>query len=163
MTRMFNKLKELNNCSLTFETRGRMDLALLCYKHRLYVNGWHIHEQLIDNILDIKRDRIVVAFDGEIPIGVIFIRHHRISIYVKERYRRNGIGKALIEHAIFKYSLDRKKLTAGEGVVGAVAFFTKMGIHCDVDDSIAITKEQADAIFAGTLTVNDIRKTLAIT
>lgn len=83
-----------------------IELCELALKYRLYVPGWTLRKILKDFIIGKgKIDFIAIAFEENIPIGIILIndeiRKNCIKIFVRKSKRRLGIGTKLVEKAKF--------------------------------------------------------------
>lgn len=91
---------------------GLMSNAALCIKHKLYVAGWNLSEDLtfIKNGIRLADKCLAIAKDGETPIGVCLKDRGFIQVFVRKSYRYQGIGSTLIER--IKATPD-EKLSAG--------------------------------------------------
>ena len=126
---------------LTFNVRNSNNepkfaevLALEAIGNRLFVNGWSLRELLIDianksSILcpEYKNNYdIVLVSNGEFnPIAVgVTVKHSGLTmIFVRKKYRRQGIGSMI--------TMLLKKRNAvvyfSEGIEGSEKFFAKVG------------------------------------
>lgn len=107
-------------------------------KSRLYVSGWLLSGEL-QNIkkasINLDNTQIVLAVYDDFPIGVCVLAENSIihlykngksinkqilSIFVKDFYRRNGIGTKMI-----KLICDNKPFNHGYGTDGSYKFFAQ--------------------------------------
>lgn len=123
---------------LTFNVRNSNNepkfsevLALEAIGNRLFVNGWSLRELLIDiannSSSEYKNNYdIVLVNNGEFnPIAVgVTVKHSGLTmIFVRKKYRRQGIGSMITmllkkRNAIVYFS---------EGIEGSEKFFAKVG------------------------------------
>lgn len=123
---------------LTFNVRNSNNepkfaevLALEAIGNRLFVNGWSLRELLIDiannSSLEYKNNYdIVLVSNGEFnPIAVgVTVKHSGLTmIFVRKKYRRQGIGSMI--------TMLLKKRNAvvyfSEGIEGSEKFFANVG------------------------------------
>lgn len=105
-----------------------MNTAALCLKHKLYVSGWTLSNDLtlIKAGRTLVGRRIVLAKDGETPVGVcVKTPSGFLQVFVRKSYRYQGIGSELIR--LSKAKPD-EYLHAGDGVVGSIHFFSKNNV-----------------------------------
>lgn len=114
---------------VTYHTRKRDPefLAYIALASKLYVrgDGWTLRGDLEQ--FRPKRDFIALAKADGVPVGVcVALREGWISVYVREKFRRKGIGSELIKRTKALYSQagnDPGELSAGDGVRGSRAFW----------------------------------------
>lgn len=92
--------------------------------NRRYVNGWCIRKELLNGSI---KD-IVVAYDNKTAVGCFTLTYakHAVfgSCYVKPKYRRQGIGKALYGYMKL---FTEKEFKVGEGIKGSARFWKECG------------------------------------
>ena len=119
-----------------------------CITNRLYVNGWSLRNiylsilsPLTDDDLFDKIQLITVYEDGnENPIAVLlysisgcsfptfFLPKNAINVFVKRKYRKNGIGKQMIDIICQQNEIETNKVdvyTIYSGVEGSFDFYQK--------------------------------------
>lgn len=104
--------------------RSAADIAL---KNKLFVSGW----QLSRTLADVRKwnycDRIILAYEDNIPVGVAVrnANNNCVQVFVKKAYRLKGIGSKLVK-AIQK---DLGKLKGGCGIDGSLEFYRKLDVE----------------------------------
>ena len=115
----------------TTKTRSAKELADIALKNRLYVSGWSLTEVLQDIRKGKQEAHVAIAYDGDTPIAVsIFMEKYRngwdhVQVFVRKSYRRNGIGKRLVN----RLCKNKKNVFAIYGVDQSVDFFENLGIR----------------------------------
>lgn len=103
------------------ELREACSLAL---RHRLFVNGWFLREDLWDIRQDphfyVGRSQIVLAFNCGEPIGIILSDAGVTSAFVRKSFRRQGVAGNAIKFG----NIEITKF--GEGIRGSLDFWLKM-------------------------------------
>lgn len=81
-----------------YEGDDAIRAAGLILKHRLYVNGWSL-ELDARNIIR-KKLPVLLAFcfheKTPIGVGINFLKENLIQCFVREKFRRKGIGSKLV-------------------------------------------------------------------
>lgn len=114
----------------TTKTRSAKELADIALKHRLYVSGWRLTEILQDIRKGRLEANVAIAYDQGVPIGVsILLEEYRdnmdhIQVFVRKSYRRNGIGKKLVN----RLCKQKGNVYAIYGVEQSIDFFNNLGI-----------------------------------
>lgn len=102
------------------------------FSARLYVNGWCLRA-LLKRACRIPDDAILtisMAYADDKPIGVAvrpMNRGEAIWVFVREKYRRNGIGKQLVNN-IIEFD-DMVEFTHGRGATRTHSFW-KQEFNC---------------------------------
>lgn len=101
--------------------------AALALSNRLFINSWTLREDLMWAVEHPRQYTIELEFVNKRPVGVALLdkRDGLVSIFVRKKYRRNGVGTKLINK--LKNSIKK----AGYGIVGSDKFFNKVGIAVD--------------------------------
>lgn len=100
--------------------------ANICIRKKLYVDGWCFWGWLNNPSIC---EHIFIAFNNNNPVGcciILFdnvVRPFNFGIFVKEKYRRLGIGSRIIETALSVYPVQ--DICHGYGVAGSYEFFQK--------------------------------------
>ena len=103
-------------------------MAAEAVKARLYVPGWELMPTLYNfyerlehwRTIIGKKDVIVIAYYGDVPVGVCLLDSKSMSMtFVRKRHRRQKIGTKMIKKALG----TRKRFTYGRGTVSTVGFF----------------------------------------
>ena len=105
--------------------------AKLGLEHKLYMKNGQLkswYERVID---DKERNfDIAIAFDNEVPIGIIMIEDREdVNIYIKYAYRRQGIASRLLRHMALHRKIYRRNLKAGYGVEGSQKFWKAQDVY----------------------------------
>lgn len=109
-----------------FKSPKRLEYARkLCIKHKLYVEGWSF-QRWLRTTQSIKA--IVIVFRGNIPIANFILRDLFVfgpncGIFVVDKMRNKGIGKALMDHV--QKAFTNTYLSTGYGIEGSDIFFKK--------------------------------------
>ena len=103
--------------------------ARIAISNRLFVNNWSLHDDLI-NIRDGNYEYdIELYYDHHKPIGIIvYSRRSIIGIFVRKKYRRQGIGTKLVNFVKSKYSTIEE---ASWGIYGSETFWQSQDIEID--------------------------------
>lgn len=118
---------------LLYEDFSVREAAEIVMKNRLFVPGWLMHG-LMKRVRDspnswFDSSRIAIAYDKGTPIGVgfyyqqLFASNPRVQSFVRKRYRRQGIGSALVN----KVKKDEVPF-AYHGVDGSDKFWNSVGV-----------------------------------
>lgn len=103
------------------EVHRGADIAL---KNRLYVSGWSLScdlKRYRRDPIGYRHVKIVLAYDGEIPVGVVAAEPNgTVQVFVRKSYRRRGIASGMIRsHGI-------KVVYCGDGIDGSYKFWDKV-------------------------------------
>lgn len=116
---------------VTIKHNNPARLAETALAAKLYVRG---HDWTLRGDLERFRaywDFIALAYSDGVPVGVcVILREGWISVYVRSKFRRKGIGSALVRD-LKAYMVDcgfRHDVTAGEGVRGSRSFWKAVEI-----------------------------------
>ena len=114
--------------NITLKSTNRVQLANDCLKHRIYARNGYLKDVLTYVASGVSRDRLIVAYDDQQPIGVIFTRGNAVMLYVKKAYRQKRVGTTLLNTLILRYRRRRKSLLAWPGDNRGKRFFKKNDI-----------------------------------
>ena len=106
------------------------EVCQLALTHRLFVNSWCLRNDMnyfVKQGYGIKHAALFYA-DG-VPVAVAVITSAAdIQIFVRQKYRRQGIGRKLVEHMRKHAGEDGKRMDAGIGVKGSKSFWANTGV-----------------------------------
>lgn len=105
--------------------------AKLGLSHKLYMRNGQLKSWYERVIEDKERNfDIAIAFDGELPIGIIMIEDREdVNIYIKYAYRRQGVASRLLRHMALHRQIYRRNLKAGYGVDGSQKFWKNQDVY----------------------------------
>jgi len=120
-----------------FKKGKLIDGAKIASKNRLFVNGWVLGDQLRD-LKRIREDRydllkrrlILIAYKNDIdqlPVGCCYIINKQIMIFIRKRFRRQGIASELYWKAVKEQNVKNHFNTYGDFGTGEKFFST---IYC---------------------------------
>lgn len=111
--------------------------------NRLWILGWELLNQLSEASDGLHHRVVLVTGKGETwderkPIAVgVLTRQGIVSLYVKSKFRRQGVGSVILER--IKAEFPERRLYAGDGVRGSKTFFERNSVH--VIDRVVKFKE----------------------
>lgn len=107
--------------------------ARLALKHRLYINGWNLQHDLKHAVVRPELFYVALHYADGVPVAVLVIRHkvtarrHRnvlgAAMFVRKRFRRRGIGSALISNFVDPHPTKVRSIHATRGVDGSIEFW----------------------------------------
>lgn len=105
--------------------------AKLALEYKLYMKNGQLKSWYERVIEDKERNfDIAIAFDNEVPIGIIMIEDREdVNIYIKYAYRRQGIASRLLRHMALHRKIYRRNLKAGYGVEGSQKFWKAQDVY----------------------------------
>ena len=112
--------------------------ATIALEHKLYIPGWDLSNALVNTARNRNAGRLVIAYDYDIPVGVLHITPNmHVMAFVVKGYRGQGIGKQMVQVAM-KYfpELDWSQRFARPGIEGSIAFWKSCNV-CMEDDAYA--------------------------
>ena len=112
--------------------------ATIALRHNLFVKGWMLSDALVKTARNRNAGRLVIAFDYDLPVGVLFIeRSMHLMAFVSKGYRSQGIGKQMVQVAM-KYfpDLDWTQRYAKPGIEGSESFWKSCNV-CMEEDAYA--------------------------
>lgn len=101
----------------------------MALNHRLFVSGWCLSGMLRDFRANATshcgRLQIVLAFDGDKPVGVVTVEKYNGygnygTAFIRKSYRRRGIASSAIKFG------DLEITKFDEGIPGSFDFWLKM-------------------------------------
>lgn len=88
----------------------------LAIKHRLFVSGWMLNEQLHRGATGRGIRHAAVYMDGGIPMAVAVVTQYGdIQVFVRKSQRRKGFGSTLVTH--MKKLMGESPMDAGTGLL----------------------------------------------
>jgi GNAT superfamily N-acetyltransferase len=105
-------------------------ICQLALTHRLFVNTWCLRSEL-ETFVKYERGirHAALYFDGETPVAVAIIGTSAdVQIFVRQKYRRQGIGRKLVEHMRKHAGEDGARMDAGYGIKGSLRFWDAVGV-----------------------------------
>ena len=113
---------------LSFPKIAQKKLAEIALDSTLFIPYW----SMVEEYVHIKNhpnttSKIIVAFNGNEPIAAaIYLKDtHKIAIFVKSSFRKQGIGSLMIQKTLQRFNLNHDDVCAGDGVHGSEIFFKK--------------------------------------
>lgn len=115
------------------QTKDHIRLALA---HRLHLPKSGSLKEYLEKGLATRRDAkifsrqrtaIGLAFDGDEPIAVVFCFGWTFSIYVKKKYRGQGIGGKLVKTFLTTYPFKQTVLVGTSKLPGSRKFWKSLG------------------------------------
>lgn len=113
---------------LSFPKTAQKKLAEIALDSTLFMPYW----SMVEEYVHIKNypnttSKIIVAFNGNEPIAAAtYLKDtHKIAVFVKSEFRKQGIGSLMIQKTLERFNLNHDDVCAGEGVHGSEIFFKK--------------------------------------
>lgn len=113
--------------------------ARLALQHRLYVTTWSLKGTLEFAMARPELFYVGLYHVGGVPVAVMVIQHkttarkHRnvlgVQMFVRSKYRRRGIGGALLSEFVDPHPTRIRKICANKGVDGSSEFWRANGIE----------------------------------
>lgn len=102
--------------------------AQIALDNRLYVDGWLMktfYERIING--NVMNYSISVAVVDGVIVGAATLSGLKkmVSVFVKDDYRKKGIGSNLLDSVLAKKGFDKSDVFAGQGILGSHEFFFK--------------------------------------
>lgn len=125
-------------------------LAKDCLDNHLYVKGWYLVKHLealyyFSNKdwkrLGVKRYDIVVAYYDDVPVGVMTLSDEYFNTFIKDNFRKRGIGTALYKKMIEITDRDYKNIPMIKGGKGSMEFFDSLK-HPTIEASMEMFTEK---------------------
>jgi GNAT superfamily N-acetyltransferase len=149
----------MSNLKLEFTLDNQKELAKRCLQENLYLDGGVMAVNYNEIITDSDTTfKVMGCFQqGELIASIVLntATGHSIAVFVKEQYRRQGLGTRLISELIARTGVDRETLTAFEGVPGSLTFFDKCQVLNDVN-GIGISKQAAEQLISGEKSIDQL-------
>lgn len=102
------------------------ELADIALKNRLYVSGWKLSYTFRSIRDEDWNDTVLLYYQKGKPVGVAVIRRDKnIEVFVKKKYRRQGIGTLLVNRC----KKINSKLEAEWGIYGSERFWESVNIE----------------------------------
>lgn len=104
----------------------------LALKHRLYISGWCLSEDLVWARKQVKRSQfmdyfsLALYFKDDVPIALCFRKGRGLQAFCKKSERKKGYAAKCVQH--MKKHIDGEA-SAGYGVEGSLTFWAKMGVE----------------------------------
>ena len=110
----------------------KQGMILLAIENGLYVNGWKLLD-IFDEILSKNSNKfeICLALNDSKPVGIcLFLSYGHINFFVKEEFRRMGIGKNMYEEILknVNQSIDVNEIYGEKGCDISKEFFNSINV-----------------------------------
>ena len=73
---------------------------------------------------------VSMAYAGEVPVGIGIVSDGQISVYIKPKYRKKGIGTRLVTACKNSPEFELKKVYSCAGIKGSEKFWESNKIVC---------------------------------
>lgn len=122
--------------SIVFKTNVTVNkLAKDCINEHLFVNGWELRKALDTlylfdkkswNEVDVEPYDISVAYDNNKAIAVMVLTDYSFNTFVKQKYRRKGIGTLLYKEITKMTKRNYTVIPMRRGDKTSLNFFTSL-------------------------------------
>ncbi|HWT40537.1 MAG TPA: GNAT family N-acetyltransferase [Dongiaceae bacterium] len=111
---------------------SKHELARLCLANRLYTPGGYMkyqYERMAEDKEFARHRRLIVLHYHDVLAGAILGSGKYIMVFVSPKWRRCGVGTALINSYVKKYRVKRSELEALTGTKGSGAMYFANGVR----------------------------------